>query len=103
MSWVSVSGFFEPGERRGEEAVNRLKQAYQEVASTAAGQIVIADMANHCGWNKVAPPGTPPDRLSEQNGMRAAFGRFFQFLAGTPGWVEAARIEAATDVEEGEF
>ena len=103
MAWSSLSTFHERGERRGEDAARRLAEAYHEVASTQAGQIVIADLANFCGWNKVAPPGTPPDRLSEMNGMRAAFGRLFLFLNGNDGWVGASRLEAATDSEEGEI
>lgn len=100
MTWASLATLFPAGERRSDEARLRLELAYQDLAATESGQIVIADLANWCGWNSVAPPGTPPDRLSELNGMRAAFGRLFLFLAETNGWVDAARAEARADLEE---
>jgi hypothetical protein len=103
VTWACIARELDAGNRRGPEAVARLEQAYRDVAATPAGQIVIADLANHSGWNKVAPPGTPPDRLSEMNGSRAAFGRLFLFLAGMNGWVDAARAEAIADEEEGQI
>lgn len=103
MPWACIAGLFNSGERRSQDALDRLQSAYRDVASTEAGQIVIADLANQSGWNKCAPPGTPPDRLSEMNGSRAAFGRLFLFLAGMNGWVDAARAEAMADEQEGQF
>jgi len=103
MTWISIASLYPEGERRGPQALQRLEEAYRDLAKTESGQIVLADLANHCGWNKVSPPGTPPDKLSEMNGMRAAFGRPFLFLAGLSGWVDAARAEAIADESEGPF
>lgn len=43
-------------------------------------ELVLADLANHCGFYKVAERGTDPDLLQYDEGQRSAFARIWNFL-----------------------
>lgn len=63
-------------------------------------QMVLADMAEHCGFYKVDARGASADDLNFDGGKRAAFARIWSFLTLTDQQLEllenAARDEAAT-------
>lgn len=105
--WHGVSAGFKPGERRSASAQKKLLSAYQDVfgSDNASTQIVLADLANHCGFYAVAAPGVTADALLYDAGMRAAYARIFSFLSATPeqmAALEAAvRSETLTDEQEG--
>ncbi|KFB11035.1 hypothetical protein [Nitratireductor basaltis] len=105
MTWRSVAT--QAARPRGHEAVEKLSKAYLDVfgREDEATQLVLADLAEFCGFYKVAPPGTPAETLLYEQGLRAAFGRLFHFLSLPPERLkdleEAARREALANEEEG--
>lgn len=105
MKWRTVAAQVKPP--RGSKANLKLAQAYRDVfmRKDEATEIVLADLANFCGFYKVAPPGTSPETLLFEQGQRTAFGRVFHFLSlpedRLKALEEAARQEAMADEEEG--
>lgn len=106
MNWRSVAAYPD-SHSRGAVAQKRLTQAYRDVfcRKDESTEIVLADLANYCGFYKVPPIGSPPETLLVDQGLRAAFGRLFSFLALTDDQLAAlegaARREAVADVEKG--
>lgn len=62
-------------------------------------ELVLTDLANHCGFYKVDERGASADDLNFDGGKRAAFARIWSFLTLTDQQIEllenAARDEAA--------
>jgi hypothetical protein len=106
MMWRSVAAYPDC-QNRGAIAQERLTQAYRDVfcRKDESTEIVLADLANYCGFYKVPPIGSPPETLLVDQGLRAAFGRLFSFLAMTDDQLAAlegaARREAIADSEKG--
>lgn len=106
-SWQNVSAGFKPGERRTAAAQAALTAAYHDVfgRNNASVQIVLSDLANHCGFYAVSAPGVTPDALLYDAGMRAAYARIFTFLSATPEQMAAletaVRAESLADEQEG--
>ena len=89
---------------RGAEAQNTLALAYRSIFrdTGANGELVLADLAEYCGFyavsNMQAPPGIDFGMfLSDQNARRAVFGRIVHFLNLT--YREMKELEAAA-IEE---
>lgn len=107
MPWVSLGSQFRRGLRRGEQAMERLAQAYVHVfrgnPTKEDQEIVLADLHNESGFSKVFVPG-PRVNLNFEEGKRYTYGRIHRFLAmGNDEWrelQEAARREAMADAEE---
>lgn len=107
MTWRGLASR-PKGARRNDQAHRRLVKAYKEVFRPSESvDIVLADLANYCGFYKVAPPGTPAEALFYEQGTRAAFGRLFHFLSLPDDRLEdlekAAQAESLADGEEGQF
>lgn len=106
MSWRSTASQ-KPNRKRGSAAQDKLTKAYRDVflRKDESVEIVLADLANFCGFYKVPPIGSPPETLLVDQGLRAAFGRLFSFLSlpedRLKALEEAARREAIADSEEG--
>lgn len=106
MSWRTIASqeAFKP---RGKKAELRLVNAYKAVfgQQNEDVEVVLADLANHCGFYKVAPPGASGDQLQYDAGLRAAFGRLFSFLTlpddRLAALEAAARAENETDQSQG--
>ena len=109
MKWRSLALQMadKPQGRKSASAQARLTQAYLDVfgKDDESTEIVLADMANFCGFYKVPPIGAPPETLLVDQGLRAAFGRLFHFLSLPDDRIaaleKAARAEALADDEEG--
>lgn len=107
MNWRSVALKHAAGRKRGAKAEEALVRAYHSVflRDDEAVELVLADLANFCGFYKVAPPGTAGDTLQYEAGSRAAFGRLFHFLSLSDERLaaleKAARAEAEADETEG--
>lgn len=107
MSWRTPAVLYPKGQGRGSQASEKLTKAYLDVfgKDNESVEIVLTDLANFTGFYKVPPPGTPPETLLYEQGLRAAFGRLFHFLSLPPDRLEelekAARAEALVDEEEG--
>jgi hypothetical protein len=107
MKWRTVAT--QVKRPRGSKAQLRLTQAYLDVFTREdeSTEMVLADLANFCGFYKVPPIGAPPETLLVDQGLRAAFGRLLSFLslpeARLKALEEAARQEAMADDEEGTF
>ena len=105
--WRSLASQQGEGRRGGAVSAQRLTAAYRDVFLRAdeSTEIVLADLANHCGFYKVPPIGSPPETLLVDQGMRSAFGRIFSFLSLPEEMLkaleEAARREAVADEEQG--
>lgn len=89
---------------RGLDAELLLTRAYQAVfhgnPDRSQQQMVLADLANKCGWLKVTAPSGASDReLWFAEGKRAAYSTLFAHLSLSPDDVlaleNAARHEAA--------
>lgn len=81
------------------EAEARIAIAYQRVfTGTPDGEdqgIVLVDLANFTGFYRVTPPDTDGrDSIVFNEGMRAAYGRIFQYLRMTD--VEVRALEIAS-------
>lgn len=92
---------------RDAEAQKRLVDAYREVfgKEDESTEIVLADLAQFCGFYSVPPPGTPSDTLHYEAGQRSAYGRIFHFLSMPQKRVDAleraAREESDINQVEG--
>lgn len=90
---------------RGKRAEERLLTAYETVFDphSVEAQLVLADLANHCGFFRASGPGLSADERSHAEGMRAAFARLYGFLRLTDeqrqALQQAAREEARADGE----
>lgn len=73
----------ERGERpkRDAAAKERLREAYASVfnLSSVDAQMVLADLADYCGYYKVFDPAVPMSVMADHNARRAVFGRIFHF------------------------
>jgi hypothetical protein len=108
---VGIGILFEEGSRRSPEAKLRLAQAYTAVfrgnPTRQDQDIVITDLADHCGFYRVLPQGASPDERSYREGQRSAYGRIVSHLSMT--WDEiraferAARKEAFVNQVEGDY
>lgn len=78
-----------------EQAVARLTRAYQSVFATGRedAELVLADLAEHCGFYKVAARGSDSGTIHYDEGKRAAFARIWSFLTLTD--AELAALESA--------
>lgn len=105
--WRSISTQKAKGARRDSDAELRLINAYHDVFSREdeATELVMADLADFCGFYKVPPPGSPSEGLQYEAGLRAAFGRLFHFLTLSDERLaaleKAARFENETNATEG--
>lgn len=107
--WSWLSAKFVPGHRRSLEARADLASAYQHVftgtATREQAQIVLTDLMNFSGWQRVNGHGISPDDRAVSDGMRAVYGRIHRFLRMTEeersALETAARHEALVDNEEG--
>lgn len=79
----------------------QLTAAYNSVFSQGREdvELVLTDLAAHCGFYKVGERGSSADDLNFDEGKRAAFARIWSFLTLTDKQLEllenAARDEAA--------
>ena len=97
------------GQRRGAQALETLKDAYQALFSSqsnrAQAEIVLTDLAGYTGFFMVLERGAPESLLREQEGMRRVFARIHNFLHLTGDEArrlhEAARAEALINSQEG--
>jgi hypothetical protein len=82
MKWRSLVTQ-RPEAPRGDDAKLRLARAYLSVfgQKTEDVELVLADLADFCGFYNVAPPGLSGDQLQYDAGKRASFGRLFSFLS----------------------
>lgn len=107
MKWRTLATQLPAGAARQTKAQEKLAAAYREVFTRddESVEIVLADLANFCGFYKVPPIGSPPETLLVDQGLRAAFGRLFSFLSlpdeRMASLEKAARTEALADDEEG--
>jgi hypothetical protein len=107
VKWRTLAASLPQGRKRGAVAQAKLVRAYQDVFAKdgEAVELVLADLANFTGFYKVPPIGAPPETLLVDQGLRAAFGRLFSFLALPEERMEAlekaARAESLADDEEG--
>jgi len=107
MRWRALSTQMNAGRGRGSQAQEKLAAAYREVfcRDSESVELVLADLANFCGFYKVPPIGSPPETLLVDQGLRAAFGRLFSFLSLSDERMaeleKAAREEAYADSEQG--
>ena len=101
----STATLLPEGERRGEQAHKLLMEAYRSVFLDGGshGAVVLADLADYCGWNKIAPINAGLEGHVDHNARRACFGRIFHFLNLTAeerkGLDEAARRESLANRE----
>lgn len=102
-----VSAKFARGERRGATARVRLASAYRNVFRGEDGQIVLADLAEACGFGTALPRGTSADLLRDIEGEKRLFARIIKHVGMTDGELAqletAARLERITTREEGEI
>lgn len=109
MKWRSLAAQAASGARRGKVAEKRLAEAYMAVFGREDEdvEIVLADLADYCGFYQVAPPGSTGETLQYANGLRASFGRLFSFLSMSDDRLQAlesaARAESETNEAEGYF
>lgn len=104
MKWRTRAQYAAYGKYAAEQ---QLVAAYAEVfgRESEAVELVLSDLAAHTGFYRVEPPNG--DLTAYQagygNGLRAAFGRLFQFLTLSDEQLraleEAARQEAAAEQE----
>jgi hypothetical protein len=106
MSWRSLAAR-KAGERRDAKASEDLTVAYLEVfhSRNPNAEIVLADLADFCGFYAVPGADASAETLRYEQGLRAAFSRIFHFLTlpeeKLRGLEEAARAEALANEEEG--
>lgn len=92
------------GKRRDAAAKERLRQAYASVfRGSADAELVLADLANYCGYYKVHSPEVSMSVAFDHNARRAVFGRIFHYLNLSEDergeLAEAARRETHADTE----
>jgi hypothetical protein len=105
LTWVGITSGLKPGERRTPKTEVALLAAYRGLFGTGeTAEVVLADLANHCGFYAVDAPGTSSDVLQYRAGMRAAYARIFSFLSlpaeRLAALETAARAERLADEEE---
>lgn len=106
MTWRTRAQYAVYGQNTAEQ---QLVAAYAEVfgKKSEAVEIVLSDLATYTGFYKVEPPNgdLTAYQAGYTNGLRAAFGRLFQFLTLSEDQLraleEAARQEAAAPHQEG--
>ena len=111
IGWRWLSGSYPAGRRRGSVSRRRLQAAYDAVFNpdnrSEDVEIVLADLANYAGFYRVMDFGVSGEDRAHADGRRAVFGRIHKFLRLSPkereGLEIAARDEARTDSQEGEF
>lgn len=111
IAWRWLSSLYPLGRRRSVVSRKRLQTAYDSVFGRNDGaediEIVLADLANFSGFYKVMDYGVSGEDRAHADGRRAVFARIHKFLRLTPnertGLEIAARDEARTDSQEGEF
>lgn len=102
-----MSAGFKPGERRSAVAAEELTRAYHAVFGNGSNdaEIVLADLANYCGFYQVPPPDASAEQLRYEQGLRTAYARIHHFLSLTreqhQALETAARAESLADNEEG--
>lgn len=104
MKWRSKAQYAAYGQYSAEQ---QLVAAYGEVfgKQTEAVELVLSDLAAHTGFYRVEPPSGDLSayQAGYSNGLRAAFGRLFQFLSLSDEQLraleEAARREASAEQE----
>lgn len=89
----SLETQFPAGDRRGDEAHERLARAYRNFFSTEDGQIVLADIVDYAGYYTVCDYSVGALGLADHNARRAVIGRIIHFLRLTPD--EFAELERA--------
>lgn len=102
MTWRSRALHLAIGPNTAEK---HLADAYADVfgKQTASVEMVLVDLANHTGFYRIDPPDGDLSlyQAGHRAGMRAAFGRLFQFLSLSDEQLraleEAARFEASTN------
>ena len=107
--WRWLSRSLPAGYRRGDAARHSLATSYQRLFAGHGGeadaQIVLADLANYTGFYRVSGLGFSAEDRAFADGMRAGYGRIFQFLRMTDhersSLEQAARAEALVDNSEG--
>lgn len=100
--WRRLSAKYTRSSLAGQVAIG---DAYRAVfygnADRGQQQMVLADLADRCGFFKVSPPGATATELAYREGKRAAYSEIFVYLSLSPEDVEAlanaARHEAATN------
>lgn len=92
--------------KRDQAAKEKLREAYVTVFSGESGQIVLADLAEYCGYYKVFDPAISMSVMADHNARRAVFGRIFHFLNLSEDerreLHEAARREYLANIDEGQ-
>lgn len=108
MTWTSLSRALPWHRSRNREGQLRLTQAYRNVFSGNPSrddqQIVLADLANVSGFQRVFPSEVSTEVLRYSEGKRALYAHIFSFLSLSPSDVsdleQAARREAAIDQQQ---
>lgn len=83
----------------------RLINAYRSLFQVGRedAEIVLADLATHCGFYQVEAAGVDGNDLNHQAGRRAAFGRIISFLSLSDDQLaameQASRDEASSRAE----
>lgn len=108
--WNSLAKRINP---RGYQARVDLAEAYRDVflpqhrATDPQKEMVLADLQNFSGWQRVSGSTFTGGERAFADGMRATYGRVFRFLRLAPHEVreleEAARQEAIMDSAQGEI
>lgn len=100
----SVASQRSEGERRTVGAKGLLSEAYRHFFSTTAGQLVLADLGEYTGWNRVCDPSVDGKVLVDHNARRAVYGRILHFIGLTPDEMreldQAIRRETIANEEE---
>ena len=109
---TSISTGRDKGQRRTASAKLDLANAYVNVFRTGTGtgderDVVLADLAEFCGFYRVTPGGVSHDERAFNEGLRAAYGRIMSHLRMTPDEREAletaTRHEMFVTMAEGEY
>lgn len=107
--WRYLSRNLRPGRKRSATAVASLAGSYTSLftghGSKEDAEIVLADLANYCGFYRVNGPGLSAEDRAFADGQRSAYGRVYRFLRMLDDerrqLEEAARAEALADSQEG--
>jgi len=75
--WRALSTQMNAGRGRGIQAQEKLAAAYREVfcRDSESVELVLADLANFCGFYKVPPIGSPPETLLVDQGLSRQCGQ----------------------------
>lgn len=95
MKWRSRAQYAAYGKYAAEQ---QIVAAYQEVFGREgeAVELVLSDLAAHTGFYRVEPPNGDLSayQAGYSNGLRAAFGRIFQYISLTDEQMGALEIAA---------